>query len=267
MKQVEAHLKGYLTIGAYMLAKDNATSKMCLDADDPEEWGGLITLASHLYLLNVPTYLELSGRGGHLWFFFEKALAGRDVRRFGKQLQDEFHLETTELYPKQDELRTGPGSLVRLPFGIHRAHNHRYHFITPAGERLAPSLHEQITMLAQPQTVPHVYFNEVLFRAPQPPSPPHFERARLVSGDTLVDRIKNAISVYDFVSQYIQLDRGGRGLCPFHDDHRESFSVNRDENYWHCFACEIGGSIINFYMKWHGVEFKDAVTELAKLLL
>src|SRR5215510_6859622 len=76
MKHLYDHLSGYLTLSAYMLAEDNTTSKLCLDADDPEEWGGLITLASHLHLEGIPTYLELSSRGGHLWFFFDKSLPG-----------------------------------------------------------------------------------------------------------------------------------------------------------------------------------------------
>jgi CHC2-type zinc finger protein/TOTE conflict system primase-like protein len=267
IKHVYDHFSGYITLSAYMLGEDNTTSKMCLDADDPDEWGGLITLASHLHLQNIPTYLELSSRGGHLWFFLEQSIPGRDVRRFGKELQKAFGLETTELFPKQDHLRTGPGSAVRLPFGIHRAHNHRYHFIHPSGEPLASSIHEQIALLAHPKRIPQAFFSGVLSHAPTLPPPPHFEKARRVTGDTQSERVKNAISVYDVVSQYIQLDRGGRGLCPFHDDHRESFSVNVQDNYWHCFACEIGGSIIDFYMKWHRVEYRDAVTELANLVL
>lgn len=267
MNHVRRHLKRALTLGAYMLAEDNTTTKMCLDADDPDEWGGLCTLAAHLYLLSIPTYLELSSRGGHLWFFFERPLLGRDVRRFGKQLQKEFQLETTELFPKQDELRTGPGSNVRLPFGVHRTHQHVYHFIHPSGDPLAPTLREQIDILAQPQRVPQAYFSEVLSNAPEPPSKPIFKEYRTVSGDSPVERIKSAISVYDFVSQYIQLDRGGRGLCPFHDDHRESFSVNAKDNYWHCFACEMGGDVIAFYRQWYGVDFKEAVSELSKLFL
>jgi hypothetical protein len=267
MNHVYAHLNGYLTLSAYMLAEDNTTTKMCLDADDPYEWGGLVTLASYLHLLSVPTYLELSSRGGHLWFFFEDSIPGHDARRFGRQLQKTFGLETTELFPKQDHLRTGPGSAVRLPFGVHRAHNHVYHFVHPSGEPLAPTMHQQIGLLANPQTVPRYFVREVLSRAPELPPPPRFERARWVTGDTLAEQIKNAISVYDFVGQYIQLDRGGRGLCPFHDDHRESFNVNIRENYWHCFACEIGGSLIHFYMKWHNLDYKEAVAELAKLLL
>ena len=267
MNHIYRHLSGYITLSAYMLAEDHTTSKMCLDADDEEEWGGLVSLASHLHLQNIPTYLELSGRGGHLWFFFDKALLGRDVRRFGKQLQQEFGLETTELFPKQDQLRTGPGSAVRLPFGIHRAHNHRYHFVHPSGEELAPSIHEQIALLANPDRIPSTFLTEVLSRSPELSSSPHFEKAKKVFGDSEAERIKSAISVYDFVSQYVQLDRGGRGLCPFHDDHRESFSVNLQDNYWHCFACEIGGDIIQFYMRWYGVEFHDAVKVLARMLL
>jgi hypothetical protein len=267
MNHVRAHLMGYITLSAYMLAADNTTSKMCLDADDPLEWGGLVTLASHLRLQNILTYLELSRRGGHLWFFFDRPLPGVDVRRFGKQLQTEFGLGTTELFPKQDRLRTGPGSAVRLPFGVHRAQLHIYHFVHPSGEPLAPTLREQLAILADPRRVPVSFFNEVLRRAPILAPPPRFEKSKWARGNSEVERIKNAISVYDFVSQYIQLDRGGRGLCPFHDDHRESFNVNQRENYWYCFACETGGSIIHFYMRWHDVDYKTAVAELAKALL
>src|SRR5690606_1774392 len=62
-------------------------------------------------------------------------------------------IESIELYPKQDELKTGPGSLVRLPFGIHRLTNKRYFFITPDGAPLAPSVREQMALLHAPRRV------------------------------------------------------------------------------------------------------------------
>ena len=71
----------------------------------------------------------------------------------------------------------------------------------------------------------------------------------------------------DFVSQYVELSHAGRGLCPFHDDQNASFSVNAERNYWHCFAGCGGGSIIDFWMKWQGCDFAEAVHELAELLL
>ena len=78
--------------------------------------------------------------------------------------------------------------------------------------------------------------------------------------------IKAAISVRDFVSQYVELSPSGRGLCPFHDDHHPSFNVNDEENYWYCFACEKGGSIINFWMQWNGYDYVTAVLDLSSLL-
>ena len=79
----------------------------------------------------------------------------------------------------------------------------------------------------------------------------------------LSERIKASISAYDFVSQYVELSPTGRGLCPFHDDQRASFSINIEENYWYCFAGCGGGSIIDFYMKLNGCDFTDAVKEIA----
>ena len=57
--------------------------------------------------------------------------------------------------------------------------------------------------------------------------------------------------------------KGTQAKCPFHDDGHPSFSVNIEENYWHCFAGCGGGSIIDFYMKWNDCDFYTATKELA----
>ena len=80
------------------------------------------------------------------------------------------------------------------------------------------------------------------------------------------DRIKQIMPMRQFVLRYVELSRKGTGLCPFHDDHHESFSVNDDKNYWHCFACEKGGSIIDFYMEMEDCDFNTAITDLAGML-
>lgn len=273
---VEKHLLGKHTIGAYVLDSQSRAKWICLDADDDQEWLGLKTLAADLCEDHIPSYLETSRRGGHLWLFLHKSLSGQDARRFGKQLLGGRSLETVELYPKQDALRTGPGSLVRLPLGVHRLTGKRYHFITPDGRPLAPTIREQIRLLTHPQRVPEGFVAQVLKDAPEPkvtfPTPRFVSRANRIVGDTPSERIKNRISVLDFVSQYVQLDRGNRGLCPFHDDHIESFSVNDEGNYWNCFANCGGGSVIDFWMKWralHGQEdsFNTTISELATMLL
>ena len=49
------------------------------------------------------------------------------------------------------------------------------------------------------------------------------ETDREPAGATLSERLKNAISVYDFVRRYVDLDENATGYCPFHDDeHKES---------------------------------------------
>jgi DNA primase len=81
------------------------------------------------------------------------------------------------------------------------------------------------------------------------------------------ERIKAAVSVRQFVSQYVELSEDGKGLCPFHDDQVSSFSVDDERNYWHCFACGTGGSIIDFWMQWRQCNFKAVISELAAMLL
>src|SRR5437899_878300 len=66
---IAAHLKGFITIGAYALDQQNLAKWLCLDADDGLRWYGLVNLARHLAERNVPSYLEPSRRGGHSWLF------------------------------------------------------------------------------------------------------------------------------------------------------------------------------------------------------
>lgn len=44
------------------------------------------------------------------------------------------------------------------------------------------------------------------------------------------------------------------GLCPFHDDSNNSFSVNLKTGQWHCFAEDRGGNFLDFYAELNGYE-------------
>jgi hypothetical protein len=275
LQLVDAHLRGHITLGAYALSQDHHAKWICFDADDESAWIRLIELSGELITRDVPTYLEPSRRGGHLWLFTHP-LPGSNIRRFGQRLLAEHFIEDVELFPKQDRLVTGPGSLVRLPLGIHRKNGRRYHFVTLTGKPLAPTIRDQVRLLASPRLVPEPFVSQILDRTPPPvevpPTPVFPPPADEVQGETLSERIKNAISVYDFVSQYVDLDERGRGLCPFHDDHHKSFGVNISEDFWHCFACGIGGSAIDFWSAWrkhHGKDpdFVPTIKDLADMLL
>jgi hypothetical protein len=87
---------------------------------DTEKMTQLGHMASALASEEVSIYLERSRRGGHLWLFLAEPVAGREVRAFGQGLLAAHRIEGAELYPKQDQLADGPGSLIRMPFGVHR---------------------------------------------------------------------------------------------------------------------------------------------------
>lgn len=264
---LSAHLRGTETLGTYLLDPGSQTRFMVLDADSEPDRRRLAAVSQALAQLACPSYLEASRRGAHLWFFFDKPRDGEAVRQFGKGLLAHFKLTAIELYPKQERLHgDGPGSLIRLPFGIHRKSNRRYGFYTSEGQPLAPTLSAQLMALSAPQTVPERLFTSFGEYVAELVPQPVFEAVGRL-GQQPSERIKAAISCYDFVSHYVPLTASGRGLCPFHDDQVASFSVNTQGNYWYCFAGCAGGSIIDFWMKWRKADFVTAVAELAEMLL
>ncbi len=43
------------------------------------------------------------------------------------------------------------------------------------------------------------------------------------------------------------------GLCPFHDDHDPSLSVNTEKGVWHCFGCGKSGNYHSFLKEWQAL--------------
>jgi DNA primase len=79
-----------------------------------------------------------------------------------------------------------------------------------------------------------------------------------------IERLKRETSLVALVeaSGVILKPHGNNllGLCPFHDDHEPSLVVTPTKNLWHCLgACQQGGSVIDWVMKWNGVSFRHAV--------
>ncbi|MBN8592788.1 MAG: hypothetical protein J0M33_13575 [Anaerolineae bacterium] len=272
---LRGHLQGHITLGTYLLDEQSISTKLVLDADTAEDWSRLLELADKLESKRIPVYREVSRRGGHIWLY-TSPLPAHELRRFGHYLLKRNKLADLELYPKQDQLVTGPGSLVRLPFGIHRLTGVRYHFVQPDGRPLAPTIREQIALLATPDRVPDFIIEDILKRIPETelPAPTRSFKGKphVIVGNTPSERIKNRMSVLEFVGQYVELDAAGRGQCPFHDDQVKSFQVSTQNNFWNCYAGCGGGSIIDFWSRWRKQRgesdtFTDTITELAKMLL
>jgi hypothetical protein len=105
-----SHLQGKMTLGAYVMDEESRTRYIVFDADDDNQMERLAKMSSRLAARNVPSYLESSRRGGHLWLFFSKPVPGKDARHFGQGLARICNLTDIELFPKQDRLENGPGS-------------------------------------------------------------------------------------------------------------------------------------------------------------
>jgi DNA primase len=81
------------------------------------------------------------------------------------------------------------------------------------------------------------------------------------------EEIKARLSIYDLVSEYVELKKAGRnfkGLCPFHNEKSPSFIVSPDKELAYCFGCHKGGDIFGFYQTVEGVDFYQALKDLAQ---
>lgn len=81
-----------------------------------------------------------------------------------------------------------------------------------------------------------------------------------------IQAVKSRLNIADVVRRYVDLKPvSGRwmGPCPFHQETKPSFSVNDAEGFFYCFGCQESGDIIDFYMKINGLDFRDALEQLA----
>lgn len=88
-----------------------------------------------------------------------------------------------------------------------------------------------------------------------------------LGADDAKERVRQATDIVDLVGSYLQLRRQGRGyvgLCPWHDDSRPSFQVNPDRQTFKCWVCDIGGDAFTFLMRMDGLDFREALEQLAE---
>ena len=82
----------------------------------------------------------------------------------------------------------------------------------------------------------------------------------------VIAEVRSRANLLEVISEFVVLKRAGkehRGLCPFHAEKSPSFHVNPEKGIYKCFGCGEGGDVFAFFQKVKGLDFLDAVRDLA----
>ena len=82
-----------------------------------------------------------------------------------------------------------------------------------------------------------------------------------------IDALLDRVDIVEVVGRHVELKRAGkdlRGLCPFHAEKSPSFYVIPAKQFYHCFGCGAQGSALRFLTEHVGLEFPEAVRDLAQ---
>ncbi len=82
-----------------------------------------------------------------------------------------------------------------------------------------------------------------------------------------IDALRERADIVAIVGDHTKLKKAGqrwKGLCPFHSEKTPSFTVDAGNNLYYCFGCNEGGDLYDFLMKVEGLDFVEAVEQLAR---
>jgi DNA primase len=89
-----------------------------------------------------------------------------------------------------------------------------------------------------------------------------------MTAGSVTEEIKDRLDIVEVIGGSVKLRRSGKnytGFCPFHPNtHTPAFVVFPESGTWRCFgACNEGGDVFKFVMKKDGLDFKEALRQLA----
>jgi len=268
------HVAGVETMGSYVIDEQGTCHFAVFDADSLDGLVQLLGVQRRLAADGIDSALEGSRRGGHLRVFFASAVSPGLVRRWLLP----YCPDGVEFYPKQDAASfEHPGSLMRMPFGVHRLSGRRYPFLqrdgSGTGDRLVPvaqSVAASLDWLATIRRVPVPVREMAGERDETQGSDTHTYSSKGVGVGTSLP--VDGLTIHDWcerqdalrvIGRYVQLDRRGLGCCPFgwhHSDGKDSrpslwvHSPRRgDLCCWWCHTWQRGGSLFDFLCLWYGV--------------
>ncbi|MCX7771343.1 MAG: CRISPR-associated primase-polymerase type A1 [Proteobacteria bacterium] len=181
-EDVKKHLDGRITLGSYLIRKDNTLKFAVIDFDiskkkllhekesfkDIDLFKLLLDDAKRILKflrnLGLNSYLETSGwKGIHLWLFFESPIKADEVREFLKNLLRQTGVPpegiNREIFPSHSFTGANAlGSLIKLPLGIHQLTGKRCLFLDEDGS----PFENQIAFLWKIQLIKKDVFKKAL---------------------------------------------------------------------------------------------------------
>ncbi|MBF0096033.1 MAG: DNA primase [Magnetococcales bacterium] len=84
--------------------------------------------------------------------------------------------------------------------------------------------------------------------------------------ERFIEELRERADMLEVIGRHVRLKKQGvnwLGLCPFHTEKTPSFTVRPEQGFFKCFGCGVGGDLFAFLMRVRGIEFGEAVVELA----
>ncbi|TDI81129.1 MAG: DNA primase [Betaproteobacteria bacterium] len=83
---------------------------------------------------------------------------------------------------------------------------------------------------------------------------------------SFIQGLLNRVDIVDVIERHMPLKKSGTNYiacCPFHSEKTPSFTVSPTKQFYHCFGCGAHGSAVGFMMEYVGMDFVEAVNDLA----
>jgi hypothetical protein len=273
------HLGGFCTLATYAITEKNLCRFAVFDADDENGLFRLFELQEMLGVVGVPSYLEESRRGAHLWVFLQSQVSPVLLRRALLP----YCPPGVEFFPAQDTASfEHPGYAVRVPLGVHRKSGENYSFVSyrhglflSCTSTIDETLHWLSAVeRVPPEVIAHlagVNGQQVVTR---PPNVLQKKREPVMRGArdggqrwaTIVEW-RAEQDPFVLIGRYVDLDTRGMGCCPFGWHHSDgvdrhpSLWVYRPTRLggccWYCHAWKRGGSVFDFLLLYYGLETRE----------
>ncbi|MFI3255881.1 MAG: DNA primase [Psittacicella sp.] len=85
-----------------------------------------------------------------------------------------------------------------------------------------------------------------------------------------ISSLVSSANIVEVIEEYISLKKTSNNryvaCCPFHQEKTPSFTVNDEDQFYHCFGCGASGNITSFLMEYLNLGYIEAVEDLAMRL-